>query len=70
MSRYRSAAEKESATSALSKYGRMADDCLQKAISAASAPIADEWLRMAGTWLAMEQFHNRIALRKLPTRHS
>jgi hypothetical protein len=48
----------------------MADDCLQKAISAASAPIADEWLRMAGTWLAMEQFHNRIALRKLPTRHS
>ena len=48
------------------KYGGMADDCIQKAISAASAQIAEEWLRMARTWLAMEQFHNRITCRNLP----
>jgi hypothetical protein len=42
------------------KYRQLADTCLQKAISAHSAHIADAWLGMARSWIAMEKFQQRI----------
>jgi hypothetical protein len=49
-----------------SRYVELAEDCLQRAITAASSEVADEWLRIAGTWIAMQQFHTRIAAHHLP----
>jgi hypothetical protein len=42
------------------QYRQLADACLQKAISAHSAQIADAWLSMARSWMAMEKFQQRI----------
>ena len=42
------------------KYRQLADTCLQKAISAHSAKIADAWLGMARSWIAVEKFQQRI----------
>jgi hypothetical protein len=54
------------AMSVFGKYAQLADACLQKAISAASVELAEGWLRMAGSWIAMEQMRQRIAARALP----
>ena len=54
------------AMSLLGKYAELADTCLQKAISAASVELAEGWLRMAGSWLAMDQLRQRIAARNVP----
>lgn len=43
----------------LSKCRQLANDCLQRAITASSTDLADQWLRIAGTWLAMEKFQRR-----------
>jgi hypothetical protein len=51
--------------SVLGKYAQLADGCLQKAISAASVELAEGWLRMAGSWIAMEQLRQRIAARAM-----
>ena len=51
--------------SILGKYAQLADSCLQKAISAASVELAEGWLRMAGSWIAMEQLRQRITARTL-----
>ena len=44
----------------LETYRQLADSCLQKAISAHSAHIADAWLNMARSWIAMEKSRQRI----------
>jgi hypothetical protein len=41
------------------KCHQLAEDCLQRAIMASSVELADQWLRIAGTWLAMEKFKRR-----------
>jgi hypothetical protein len=41
------------------KCHRLAEDCLQRAIMASSVELADQWLRIAGSWLAMEKFKRR-----------
>lgn len=46
-------------TGSLSKCHQLAEDCLQRAITASSIDLADQWLRIAGTWLAMEKFQRR-----------
>jgi hypothetical protein len=42
-----------------SKCRQLAEDCLQRAMVASSIDLADQWLRIAGTWLAMEKFQRR-----------
>jgi len=46
-------------TSSPSKCRQLAEDCLQRALMAQSIDLADQWLRIAGTWLAMEKFQRR-----------
>jgi hypothetical protein len=41
------------------KCHQLAEDCLQRAIMASSVDLADQWLRIAGTWIAMEKFQRR-----------
>jgi len=44
----------------MEKYRQLADACLQKAISAHSSSMADAWLSMARSWIAMQRFQQRI----------
>ncbi len=44
----------------LNQYRQLADTCLQKAISARSAALAEAWLRMAASWFAVAKFQQRI----------
>jgi len=54
----------------LRRYTKLAEECLQKAISSASAEMAEEWLRMAASWLAMSNFRERILARGFGRDHS
>ena len=44
----------------LKEYRQFADACLQKAIAARSVSLAEAWLRMAASWLAVAKFQQRI----------
>lgn len=44
----------------MEKYRQLAEACLQKAISAHSTPVADAWLSMARSWIAMQDYQRRI----------
>jgi hypothetical protein len=42
------------------QYRLLADTCLQKAISAHSASLAEAWLQMAASWIAVAKFQQQI----------
>lgn len=44
----------------MEKYRQLAEACLQKAISAHSTSVADAWLSMARSWIAMQIYQQRI----------
>ena len=48
------------------EYGEQAAYCHQRARTATSPEVAQEWLRMAGAWLAMANFRQQKSASQIP----